>query len=205
MAGPEHRPLHEAEAAPDPFRQFRTWFEEVHGANLLQPDAMTLATATPAGEPSARMVLLRGFDERGFVFFTNYGSRKATELEANARAALLMYWPEFERQVRIEGRVERLPEEESDAYFRSRPRGSQLGAWASPQSQVIPDREFLERRFEEIAATFKEGEVPRPQFWGGYRVVPQMIEFWQGRLNRLHDRLRYVRGDAGWRIERLGP
>jgi pyridoxamine 5'-phosphate oxidase len=206
MAEADLAPLHEAGAAPDPFRQFRSWFEEVHKANLLQPDAMTLATATPDGRPSARVVLLRGFDERGFVFFTNYESRKAGELEGNPRAALAMYWPEFGRQVRIEGRVERVAAEESDAYFQSRPRGSQLSAWASPQSQVVRNREFLEERVGQIATTFQDGPVPRPQFWGGYRVIPAVIEFWQGRLNRLHDRLRYLRvEDGGWRIERLGP
>jgi pyridoxamine 5'-phosphate oxidase len=202
----DSRELREADVAPDPFRQFGAWFEQACSANLLRPDAMTLATAGANGRPSARMVLLRGCDERGFAFFTNYESRKADELEANPQAALVFYWPEFERQVRVEGRVERVSGEESDAYFRSRPRGSQLSAWASPQSRVIGGREPLERRVEEVAASYQGADVPRPPFWGGYRIVPVVIEFWQGRANRLHDRLRYLRLDESrWRIERLGP
>jgi pyridoxamine 5'-phosphate oxidase len=200
------RQLREADVDPDPFGQFRAWFEQACAANLLRPDAMTLATTTADGRPSARMVLLRGCDERGFAFFTNYDSRKAEELDANPQAALVFYWPEFDRQVRVEGPVERLPAEESDAYFRGRPRGSQLSAWASPQSRVIDGREVLERRVEELTAAYLDRDVPRPPFWGGYRVVPVVIEFWQGRANRLHDRLRYLReADSRWRIERLGP
>jgi pyridoxamine 5'-phosphate oxidase len=200
------RQLREADVDPDPFGQFRAWFEQACAANLLRPDAMTLATTTADGRPSARMVLLRGCDERGFAFFTNYDSRKAEELDANPQAALVFYWPEFDRQVRVEGPVERLSAAESDAYFRGRPRGSQLSAWASPQSRVIEGRDVLERRVEEIAAAYQDRDVPRPPFWGGYRVVPVVIEFWQGRANRLHDRLRYIRRDDGaWRVERLGP
>jgi len=192
--------------APDPVAQFRIWWEQVLAARLLQPEAMTLATATPAGEPSARVVLLRGFDERGFSFFTNYDSRKGQELAANPRAALVLYWPELDRQVRIEGRVVRVSAEESDAYFQGRPRGSQLGAWVSPQSDVVPGREFLESRMEELTALHEAGQVPRPPHWGGYRVVPAVVEFWQGQPNRLHDRLRYRRLETGgWTLERLAP
>src|SRR5262245_18156009 len=191
---------------PVPFTQFRIWYEQAVAACLPQPEAMTLATADAEGKPSARMVLLRGVDERGFVFFTNYDSRKARELEANPRAALVFYWFELHRQVRVEGRAERVPAAESDAYFAGRPRGSQLGAWASPQSQVIGDRQELERRLEEVAAAYPHGRVPRPPFWGGFRVLPDLIEFWQQRPNRLHDRLCYVRrGAGGWQLQRLAP
>src|SRR5262249_49700595 len=186
--------------------QFRSWVEQVRRAHLLQPDAMTLATVGPDGRPSARVVLLRGLDERGFAFFTNYNSRKAQQLDANPWAALVFYWPEFERQVRVEGRVERVSPEESNAYFRTRPRGSQLSAWASPQSQIVNGREILEKRVEEITHTYQDQDVPRPPFWGGFRVVPVAIEFWQGRANRLHDRLRYLRLPADrWHVERLPP
>jgi pyridoxamine 5'-phosphate oxidase len=199
----ESRDLREADADPNPLAQFRRWFVE---AERVQPNAesMTLATATALGAPSARMVLLRGFDERGFVFFTNFGSRKARELSENPQAALVLYWPALERQVRIEGRVEIVTATEADAYFRQRPRGSQLSAWASPQSQAIPSREFLEEQVRQITERFP-GEVSRPPFWGGYRVVPALIEFWQGGENRLHDRLVYRRSAEGWLRERLGP
>ena len=167
---------------------------------------MTLATATPDGQPSARMVLLRGFDARGFVFHTNYESRKAGELTRNPRAALVFYWAGLERQVRVEGRIERVSAEESDAYFAGRPRGSQLSACASPQSQLVDSREVLEQRAQELAVEYEGRPVPRPAIWGGYRVVPAAIEFWQGRANRLHDRLQYVpREGGGWRVERLAP
>jgi pyridoxamine 5'-phosphate oxidase len=198
--------LRETDVDSDPFRQFRSWLDQAVAAKLPQPLGMTLATADTEGNPSARMVLLRGFDETGFVFFTNYDSRKARELEANPRAALVFYWPELDRQIRIEGRVERVSAEESDVYFQSRPWGSRLGAWASPQSRVIPNREVLERRMEELMAQYPEGNVPRPPYWGGYRVLPTLIEFWQGQPNRLHDRLRYRQVEQGdWLIERLGP
>jgi pyridoxamine 5'-phosphate oxidase len=166
---------------------------------------MTLATATPDGRPSARMVLLRGFDERGFCFYTNYESRKAAELAANPRAALVFWWAELERQVRIEGTVERTSRAESEAYFASRPPGSQLSAAASPQSRVIADRAVVERRVAELATAVPDGPVPLPDFWGGYRLAHEVVEFWQGRPNRLHDRLRYRRAGETWRIERLAP
>jgi pyridoxamine 5'-phosphate oxidase len=197
--------LKESDADPDPIEQFRRWFEEAIAADLHEPNAMTLATATPDGRPSARIVLLKGFDGRGFVFYTNYEGRKGEELAANPRAALVLYWGELERQVRIEGRVSRVPDEESDAYFEGRPRGSQLGAWASEQSRPARDRGVLEERLRELEAEYGDREVPRPPFWGGYRVEPEVIEFWQGRENRLHDRLRYRRSDEGWKVERLQP
>jgi pyridoxamine 5'-phosphate oxidase len=196
--------LRESDADPDPLSLFRHWFDEALAANLPQPEAMTLATATPSGVPSARMVLLRGFDSSGFVFFTNYESRKASELESNPRAALVFFWAELHRQVRIEGRVETISPGESDAYFQTRARGSQISAWASPQSQVISGRELLDERWQELVARFP-GTVPRPEFWGGYRVIPEQIEFWQGRENRLHDRLLYRSTSTGWIRERLAP
>jgi pyridoxamine 5'-phosphate oxidase len=198
--------LSEADLDPNPFRQFQTWLDQAVAAGLREPYAMTLATATPDGQPSARMVLLRGLDERGFAFFSNYASRKGEELDANPRAALVFYWAELDRQVRIEGPVEKTSAEESDAYFRGRPEGSRLGAWASRQSSVIAGRHVLEAEMRELQARFPDGTIPRPPHWGGYRVRPTVIEFWESRPNRLHDRLRYVRReDGGWRIERLSP
>ena len=197
--------LQEPDVDPDPVEQFRRWFDEALAANLREPNAMTVATATPDGRPSARVVLLKGFDERGFVFYTNYEGRKGRELEENPYAALLFYWGELERQVRIEGPVSRVSGEDSDAYYASRPRGSRLGALASEQSRVVGSREVLEGRIGSLEAEYEGSDVPRPAFWGGYRVEPGVVEFWQGRENRLHDRIVYRRGDGDWRIERLQP
>jgi pyridoxamine 5'-phosphate oxidase len=200
------RGLSEAELDPDPIRQFGLWFDDAVAARLLEPNAMTLATATRAGRPSARMVLLRGYDERGFVFYTNYEGRKGRELDDNPYAALVLFWVELERQIRIEGRVERVSAEQSDAYFHSRPEGSQLSALASHQSEVLPGRQELEGRMRELEERYQGQEIPRPDYWGGYRVAPDIIEFWQGRPSRLHDRLRYRKDDeGGWVIERLSP
>ena len=197
--------LKESDTDPNPIEQFRRWFDEALASNLHEPNAMTLATATPDGHPSARVVLLRDFDERGFVFYTNYEGRKGRELETNPYAALVFYWGELERQVRVEGRARRVPDEESDAYFELRPRGSQLGAWVSEQSRPVRDRDTLEQRLRELEAGYEGRAVPRPPFWGGYRVEPETMEFWQGRENRLHDRLRYRRSEGMWRRERLQP
>ena len=197
--------LNRADVDPDPIVQFHEWFEETLAAGLHEPNAMILATATQDGRPSARTVLLKGYDQRGFVFYTNYEGRKACELEANPVCALLFYWGELERQVRIEGHASRLPDEESDAYFTSRPRGSRLGAWASQQSRPVESRSILEERVRALEAEYESREIPRPPFWGGYRVEPDVVEFWQGRENRLHDRLVYRRTGGGWNIERLQP
>ncbi len=198
--------LKESDLDPNPFKQFDKWFQQALAAGLPEPNAMTLATATPDGKPSARVVLLKGFDERGFVFFTNYESQKGRELSANPLAALVCYWAELERQVRISGRVSRVTVEESEDYFHSRPLGSQLGAWASQQSEVVGGRKILEDKLEQLTQEYQTTPVPLPPCWGGYRVTPESIEFWQGRPNRLHDRLRYTiqRGDQ-WLIERLSP
>jgi pyridoxamine 5'-phosphate oxidase len=197
--------LLESDVHPDPFIQFGTWFDAAVAAQLPEPNAMTLATATPDGIPSARIVLLKDFDDRGFVLFTNYESHKGQELEANPHAALVFLWTELERQVRIQGTVERISEEQSDGYYYSRPPGSRLGAWASNQSQVVTDREVLESRLAELKEQYPDGDITRPPHWGGYRVKPTMIEFWQGRSSRLHDRLRYRKGETGWTIDRLSP
>jgi pyridoxamine 5'-phosphate oxidase len=199
--------LTKAAVDPNPIRQFEKWSQEVRAKGVTEQDviSMTLATTTRYGLPSARIVLLKSFDENGFVFFTNYNSRKANELEENARACLLFYWSAVWRQVRIEGAVERVSPEESDQYFHSRPLGSKIGAWASEQSAAIENRAMLEKRFEEFGWKFGDN-VPRPPHWGGYRVKPEVIEFWQGQDNRLHDRLRYaLRDDGSWLIDRLAP
>jgi pyridoxamine 5'-phosphate oxidase len=190
---------------PDPIVQFRRWLADAEAAGVAEPGAMVLATATPGGSPSARYVLLRGLDERGFAFFTNYQSAKAGDLEANPRAALVFGWDPLHRQVRVTGLVERVAASESDAYFASRARGSQIGAWASPQSGVLADRAQLEGLVAEANARFPGEEIPRPAHWGGYRVRPEVVELWQGRQDRLHDRLRYRRDGDGWAIDRLAP
>ena len=198
--------LDEHTVAADPHAQFGSWYEELRVLpDVVEPAAVVLATSDPTGRPSARVVLLRGRDERGYVFFTNYDSRKGRELDANPQAALLFFWERLQRQVRIEGRVERVAAPESDAYFERRPRGHRLSAWASRQSSVVANREQLEAQFAQEDARFASGDVPRPPFWGGYRVIPDAFEFWQGRRNRVHDRIAYLRAGDGWRIERLSP
>ena len=199
------QPLTEKGVENDPIAQFAQWYERAQAVVKPLPDAVALATATPAGHPSLRMVLLKGFDAHGFVFYTNYRSRKGRELARNPRATLLFYWGEFARQVRIDGRVEKLMARESDEYFATRPRGSQLSAWASPQSALVAGRGPLERRYAAFAQKYPDA-VPRPPHWGGYRLVPEAFEFWQGREDRLHDRILYRRVRGGrWRIERLAP
>ena len=200
-------PLTKTNVDANPIRQFQAWYDEALASGVSEQDtiSMTLATATKEGNPDARIVLLKSFDDGGFVFYTNYQSRKARELSENPRACLLFYWASLWRQVRIEGTVEKVSDAESDAYFQSRPLGSKLGAWASNQSEVVAGREILEARFAELQKRFGDN-VPRPPHWGGYRVKPNAIEFWQGQENRLHDRLRYsLQSDGAWVIERLGP
>ena len=198
--------LSEDSVDPDPLKQFASWYADAQAAGEILPEAMTLATSTRTGEPSARMVLLRGFDNRGFGFYTNYGSQKGRELGENPRAALVVYWPRLGRQVRISGAVVKQSVEESTAYFQTRPLASQLSAWASPQSQVIGSRKVLEDAVAALGEKYGEGSVPLPPDWGGYRVIPQVIEFWLHRDSRLHDRIRYSRTDrGGWRIARLAP
>ena len=199
------RGLSEEEAGSDPFALFDRWFRDARQAGLYLPESMALATSTADGKPSVRQILLKGCDERGFVFYTNYDSRKGLEIAENPSAALAVHWPILQRQVRIDGPVEKTSAAESEAYFATRPHGSRIGAWASDQSSVLDGREELERRFRETRERFGSGDVPLPPFWGGYRVIPETIEFWQGRANRLHDRLRFTREPAGWTIDRLYP
>ncbi len=200
-----YRGLPEASEHHDPIELLRQWYTEAERSGVMLPEAMTLATCTRDAVPSARLVLLKGIDQDGLVFYTNYGSRKSEELDANPRAALVLYWAVLQRQIRIEGSVSRVSGDESDAYFQTRPRGSQIGAWASRQSQILRERAQLEARMREFTARFKDGAVPTPEFWGGYRVVPECIEFWQGRADRLHDRLRFERTGTGWTRQRLYP
>ena len=193
-------------ADPDPFKQFEQWFEEAAEAEPVLPEAVSLATATQEGRLSNRMVLLKSFDERGFIFYSNYESRKGTELAENPNAALLFYWRQLERQICITGTVIKVSREESEAYFRTRPRGSQIGALTSSQSQVVASREVLENRFQQLMAEYEGREIEPPSYWGGYRLAPATIEFWQGRADRLHDRLLYTRQPGGpWQVERLSP
>lgn len=198
--------LTEADVAPDPITQFGKWWQEAIASQIDEVNALTLATASPDGVPSARIVLLKGFDELGFRFFSNYHSYKGQQLEENPRACLVFFWKELERQVRVTGIVSKLPGAESDTYFQSRPLGSRLGAWASPQSQVIESRSWLEENERQIIEKFGTDQIPRPPHWGGYLVRPVTIEFWQGRPNRLHDRIQYnLQQDGNWLIERLAP
>jgi pyridoxamine 5'-phosphate oxidase len=198
--------LRRADLHPDPIEQFTTWFSTAVNTGLPDANAIALATATPDGKPSVRIVLLKGFDQRGFVFFTNYQSDKGRELVANSQAAFVIYWVQLERQIRVAGRVEKTSRAESQVYFHSRPRGSQLGAWVSHQSEVIDARRILEARLAEMTERFAGVEIELPPHWGGYRIVPEALEFWQGRANRLHDRFRYIRQpDGSWTIDRLAP
>lgn len=197
--------LLETEVNANPIQQFQLWFDQAIQAELPEPNAMTLATVSTAGKPAARMVLLKGVDSAGFVFYTNYQSRKGQELTATPWAALVFWWAELERQVRIEGPVSKVSDTETETYFYSRPRGSQLGAWASDQSQVIGDRTILEQRLQDLEQQYQNQPIPRPSHWGGYRLQPDLIEFWQGRPNRLHDRLSYQRQNEAWTVQRLSP
>lgn len=197
--------LHESELDPDPFRQFAAWYRFAKCARVYMENATAVATSSPDGRPSVRMMLMKGHDARGFTFFTNYESRKGHELDANPRASFVLHWVDLHRQVRAEGCVEKLTAAESDAYFQTRPRGSRIGAWASKQSSVISDRDLLEKKCGELEKKYEGQPVPLPPFWGGFRIVPDRIEFWQGRAYRLHDRLCYVRQGDGWRVERLSP
>jgi pyridoxamine 5'-phosphate oxidase len=206
VTDPRDRPLHERDLLSNPVELFAAWFDEAVAARAFEPEAVALATSTPDGRPSVRMVLNKGFDERGFAFYTNYRSRKATELEANPRAALLFHWPVLGRQVRVEGSVERLPREDSERYASTRSARSRLSALASPQSRPVPSREWLEERVAELARQHEDGDVPLGGEWGGYRLRPEAWEFWQHRPDRLHDRFRYEpAGPGDWQIERLGP
>ena len=197
--------LNESDIASNPIQQFTKWWNDALASEVLEVNAMTLATSTKSGKPSARIVLLKGFDEKGFVFFTNYESNKGKALAENPNAALIFFWKEIERQIRIEGTTEKISAAESDEYFFSRPEGSRIGAWASPQSRIINNRNVLEENVQRFSNEFKNS-IPRPPHWGGYRVMPELIEFWQGRSNRLHDRIQYTKtGSGSWKVDRLAP
>ncbi len=199
-------PLRKKDLDPNPFTQFGNWYNQALGADLIEPTGMTLATAGKNGVPSARVVLLKGYDERGFVFFTNYESPKGRELAENPNVCLNFFWAKLERQIRINGVASKVAHEESETYFKSRPIGSQMGAWASRQSSVLRNREELVERLQQVMARYPDGQVPLPPHWGGYRVVPSLFEFWQGRPNRLHDRFLYTKAQSGvWKLERLSP
>ena len=199
------KPLHRSDLDPNPFRQFETWFDEALQAESMDPNAMSIATVAPNGQPSIRTVLLKYYGEDGFVFYTNLGSRKAGEIGGNNRVALLFYWHELHRQVKIIGKAERIGAAENIRYFMRRPRDSQIGAWVSRQSSIVSSRSILENKFAEMKQKFAQGEIPLPSFWGGFRVVPASIEFWQGRESRLHDRFMFTTAGSGWNIERLAP
>ena len=199
FAGLRRKDLH-----ADPVQQFNNWFQQALSAGVLEPNAMSLATVDGRGQPSSRIVLLKGVDQRGFCFYTNYESRKGKELEQNPRAGLTIFWAALERQVSVRGQCEKLPRTESEMYFKSRPVGSRLGAWVSKQSTVVESRAFLEKRVEEVMAEYGE-DPPMPPYWGGYVLAPEEVEFWQGRPNRLHDRMLYTRTSSGWKLERLAP
>ena len=199
------RSFAEDEAAENPFKQFTNWFNEAVESNIDEVNAMTLATVNAAGKPSARIVLLKGMSEKGYEFYTNYESDKAQEIAGNNNVAIVFFWKELERQIRIEGTVKKAPDDVSDTYFNSRPEESRIGAWSSPQSRIIPSREILEENVNATRAKFAAGEITRPEFWGGYIVEPALFEFWQGRSNRLHDRIEYVKSETGWIKRRLAP
>lgn len=201
----QQQSLSEEDVEPNPIRQFTNWWTAALQSNIEEPNAMTLATCNKDGQPSARIVLLKTFTEDGFVFFTNYESRKAVDLHENPKAALIFFWKELERQVRIEGDVSKIDHKDSDSYFASRPYGSKIGAWSSPQSKVIPGRKMLEEKLKLFEEKFGDGSIERPPYWGGYIVAPKMMEFWQGQPNRLHDRIRYSQHNSQWKIERLAP
>ncbi len=197
--------LLESDVDPDPFRQFSVWFEQAVKSGIMEPNAMSHATVSPDGQPSMRIVLLKGIDDKGFIFFTNYESRKGRDMDHNPKSALLFFWGELERQVRIEGSVERISKESSKAYFDSRPEGSRIGAWSSNQSEVVDSRDFLESRFHENEIKFAGKDIPMPEYWGGYRLIPNVFEFWQGRGSRMHDRIRFRNMSGRWLIDRLSP
>ena len=197
--------LDEVHVGDDPLTFFSKWFQEARASQVNEVNAMTVATVDSNGKPHARIVLLKGLDAKGFVFFTNYNSAKGSDLLAHPFASLVFFWPELERQVRVEGMVEKVSSAESDQYFQSRPDGSKLGAWASPQSQEIDSRDILDANYNKYSSEFNEGHIPRPEHWGGYRVIPNKIEFWQGRSSRMHDRIVFTRSDAGWNKSRLAP